>query len=138
MNDIKHVITDADRRRVGALLITSAGRAWGTLQTNGDLESLLEEASSVHSEDAPQTLVTMNSRVALVDLNSGRRRTVTLVYPQDYGELPNAVSVTEPLGAALFGCRVGDVIEFRDDSVDRSLRVAEVLYQPEHAGAHHL
>jgi len=130
-----HVITAVDRRRLGSLLTTSAGRAWGTLQTVRDLETLLEEASSVDSEDVPDTVVTMNTTVTLVDVGSGARRTVMLVYPQDSGESPNDVSVTEPLGVALIGSRVGDVIEFPDDASVRSVCVAEILYQPELAGA---
>jgi regulator of nucleoside diphosphate kinase len=133
MNGLVPVVTGADRRRLATLLNTSAGRAWGTRNTLGELEEFLEDASCVESQEVPETLVTMNTTVDLRDLDSGEWRTATLVYPQDAGDFPGDVSVTEPLGVALLGCRVDDVVHFRDESTDRRYQVAEILYQPEHA-----
>ena len=45
------LITKADRRRLGSLLTTREGRAWGTLQTVGELEGLLEDAAAVSTID---------------------------------------------------------------------------------------
>ena len=138
MTTSDQLITDVDRRRLGSLLTTSGGRAWGTLQTVGELETLLEDARALSSEEVPESLVTMNSTVKLVDLDSGARRTVTLVYPQDADDSSSAVSVTEPLGVALLGCRVGDVVQSSDESSGGSVCVAEILFQPEQAEARHL
>lgn len=129
------LVTKADRRRLGALLATSEGRAWGSLQTVGELDALLEDAVPVSSRDAPETLVTMNSTVRVVDVDSGEERTVTLVYPADAGEWNDEVSVTDPLGVALLGSEVGDMLQSPDDASAQHLRVAELLYQPERASA---
>lgn len=133
MTTAECLITKADRRRLGSLLTTPGGRAWGTLQTVRDLESLLEDASAVSSRDVPETLVTMNSTVRVIDLDSGRQRTVTLVYPEESEESLNAISVTDPLGVALLGCQVGDVVQSLDDAIEQNLRVTELLFQPERA-----
>lgn len=125
------LVTKADRRRLGSLLATTEGRAWGTLQTVGELEALLEDAVAVSSRDAPGTLVTMDSTVKVVDVDSGEERTVTLVYPAESGESNDEVSVTDPLGIALLGCEVGDMVQSLDHSIEQHLRVAELLYQPE-------
>ena len=127
------LITKDDRRRLGTLLATPEGRAWGTLQTVGELEDLLEDALAVSAKNVPETLVTMNSTVKVVDLDSGEQRTVTLVYPEESEESAGAISVTEPLGIALLGCQVGDVVQSLDDSTGQNLRVTELLFQPEHA-----
>jgi regulator of nucleoside diphosphate kinase len=132
------LITKSDRRRLGSLLTTREGRAWGTLQTVGELEGLLEDAAAVRTSDTPETLVTMNSTVRVVDLDSGEQRTITLVYPQETEESADAISVTDPLGVALLGCQVGDVVQSLDDSIEENLRVIELLFQPEHAHAEHL
>ena len=132
------LITKTDRRRLGSLLTTREGRAWGTLQTVGELESLLEDAAALSARDVPETLVTMNSTVRVVDLDSGEQRTVTLVYPQESDEAADAISVTDPLGVALLGCQVGDVVQSLDDSIEENLRVTELLFQPEHARAEYL
>lgn len=127
------LVTKADRRRLGSLLATSEGRAWGSLQTVAELDALLEDAVPIGSRDAPETLVTMNSIVRVVDFESGEERIVTLVYPADSGEWNDEVSVTDPLGVALLGCEVGDMVQSLDDATAQHLRVAEMLYQPERA-----
>ena len=43
-----------------------------------------------------------------------------------------------PLGTALLGTRVGDVVEFAAPAGTRRLKVEKVLYQPEAAGDFHL
>lgn len=127
------VVTKADRRRLGSLLTTREGRAWGTLYTVGELETLLEDAAAVSAADVPETLVTMNSTVRITNLDSGEQRTVTLVYPQETEESADAISVTDPLGIALLGCQVGEVVQSLDDSLEESFRVTELLFQPEQA-----
>ena len=131
------MITDVDRRRLGTLISTREGRGWCTTQSMGKLEALLEDTESVVAAEAPETLITMNTTVALADVDSGFPRLLTLVYPQDADDAPDAVSVVEPLGLALIGCHVGDVLQCPGEA-GHGLRIAEVVYQPERAGAHYL
>jgi regulator of nucleoside diphosphate kinase len=128
------LITKADRRRLGSLLTSREGRAFGALQTIGELESLLEDACAVDSKDVPEMLITMNSTVRVIGVDSGVQRTVTLVYPRESDPSAEAVSVTDPLGVALLGRRIGDVLQSPDDAIREDLRVTEVLFQPERAG----
>ncbi len=58
----------------------------------------------------------------------------TLVFPEDALSAEERISVLAPLGAAILGCRAGDVIRFQAPSGWRTVRIAEVLYQPEAAG----
>jgi regulator of nucleoside diphosphate kinase len=46
----------------------------------------------------------------------------------------NRISVLAPIGTAILGYRLGDVIEWQVPAGLRRLRVEEVLYQPERAG----
>lgn len=131
------MITDVDRRRLGTLVGTSGGRAWGTTQSMDRLETLLEDASPVVAAEAPETLVTMNATVKLVDDDSGARRLVTVVYPEDADDVPNAASIVNPWGLALIGCQAGDVLQCPGEPL-HNLRIAEIVYQPERAGAHYL
>ena len=127
------MITDVDRRRLGTLISTREGRAWGTTQSMGQLETLLEDATPVVTAEAPETLVTMNSTVKLVDVDSGARRFVTVVYPQDADDVPDEASIVKPLGLALIGCQAGDVLQCPGEP-DHVLRIAEIVDQPERAG----
>jgi regulator of nucleoside diphosphate kinase len=124
------MITDVDRRRLGTLTSTREGRTWGTTQSMGELETLLEDALPVVAADAPETLVRMNATVEFVDVDSGARRCLTVVYPQDADDVPNAASIVKPLGLALIGRQAGDVLQCPSEP-DHDLRIAEVVYQLE-------
>jgi regulator of nucleoside diphosphate kinase len=134
MNGQNCCVTDADRCRLGAILTSSEGRAWGRRNGLGALEERLEDARSVESEKTPRNLVTMNSVVELMDVESGNRRQVALTYPKDCDLVPNSVSVLEPLGTQLLGSQLGDIVSFGDCQD----RVAQIIFQPEAAGARHL
>lgn len=131
-------VTDADRRRLGTLLGGNETSPWGDSRSLADLEELLEKCAPMDAHLAPETLVTMNTAVRLVDVRTGDQRTVTLVYPQYVDLLPDGVSVLEPLGAALLGCQVGDVVQSLADQPQRRFRVEEIVYQPERENAFHL
>jgi regulator of nucleoside diphosphate kinase len=84
-------------------------------------------------EPVPADVVTMNSEVRLMDLDSGETKVYTLVFPSQ-ARSKNAVSVLAPIGTAILGYRVGSVIEWRVPRGVRRLKVLAVLYQPEAAG----
>ena len=135
--DSERMITDIDRCRLGSLISAPSTQAWGTAASRFDLEAVLEDSEPVMAAEAPGTLVTMNTTVELEDLNSGSRRIVTVVYPPNADDAPNTVSVVEPLGLAILGCRLGDVVQCPGE-LDHRLRIAEIVYQPERAGAFNL
>lgn len=134
MNNAELYVTDSDRCRLGTLLANGDASAWGTSHALAQLEALLEQACAVESERAPAALVTMNSIVKLVDLDTKRTFTKTLVYPQDVDLTPDSVSIFEPLGMALLGCQVGDIVECTETPPGRHLRVSAIVYQPEGEG----
>jgi regulator of nucleoside diphosphate kinase len=131
-------VTHADRRRLGSWLTTQEGHVWGNPRSLANLEVILEDAESVPARRAPESLVTMNTAVKLVDLANEKEETVTLVYPDDVDLVQGGVSILEPLGTALLGRQEGDVIQCPVEQCQRRLRIARIVYQPEHAGASHL
>lgn len=99
------------------------------------LRRLRTASSVVAPDDVPRDLITMNSTVALVDPVSGARWEVTLVYPEDHDPAENSWSVLSPVGAALFGLRVGDTTSaLREDMPEARWLVAAVPFQPEARG----
>jgi regulator of nucleoside diphosphate kinase len=128
------VITDADRRRLGTLIERAATDGLGGRRYLDDLEHELDRAHVVDPREVPRDVITMNSTVRLRDLDTDEIETYTLVYPRDVDIDENRISVLAPIGTAMIGYRVGDVIEWLvPDGVAR-LRVEEVVYQPEFAG----
>lgn len=121
---------------LGRFLVSQSSNAWGDRRSRSNLDFILEQAEPVETRSTPEGLVTMNTQVRLVALTDGRKRTVTLVYPDDLELASDGVSVLDPLGMALLGSEVGDVIQWTAEKC--RFEIAEVIYQPEHVGAYHL
>jgi regulator of nucleoside diphosphate kinase len=68
----------------------------------------------------------------LRDLDSGVLQRYKLVFPSQF-RWDSEVSVLAPIGTAMLGYRVGDVIEWRVPKGIRRLKVVQVMYQPEAA-----
>lgn len=103
------------------------------------LELELDRAMVVPQGQMPPDVVTMRSRVLFEDMETGRRREATLVYPDEASMDQSKVSILAPVGVALLGLKVGDTIEWPLPNARLArLRILEVLYQPEAAGDFHL
>ncbi len=131
-------ITDFDMQRLRQLL--EGTHIWNR-KDRAYLEKLEEEldrAVLVSSKEVPPDVVTMNSRVQLVDLESGEAMEYTLVFPQDADLAQGKISVLAPIGTAMLGYRVGDVFSWQVPSGERRIKVEAILYQPEAAGDYDL
>jgi regulator of nucleoside diphosphate kinase len=103
------------------------------------LELELDRAVVVPQDQLPPDVVTMRSRILFEDLETGRRREATLAYPDEANIDQSLISILAPVGQAVLGLKVGDVIEWPLPKARLArLRIVEVLYQPEAAGDFHL
>lgn len=103
------------------------------------LELELDRAQVVPQDQIPPDVVTMRSRILFEDLETGRRREATLVYPEEANMEQSRISLLAPVGLAVLGLRVGDVIDWPLPNARLArLRIVEVCYQPEAAGDFHL
>ena len=131
-------ITEFDRERLEDCLVAAEENPKERGHASR-LEKELERADVVvDSKDIPGDVVTMNSIVRLVDLETGRAIVVNLCFPADSNAEEGRVSVLAPLGVAVFGARVGDVVALNVPKGVRRLRVEGILYQPEAAGHYNL
>ena len=131
------IISHADRERLEALIDSARMDSRVREDYLAALEAELGRARVVPAGKVPADVVTMNSVVRLRDLDSDETEENELVYPADADMARNRISVLAPIGTAVLGYRVGDVIEWPVPAGLRRLRVEEVLYQPERAGALH-
>jgi len=124
-------ITEQDRLRLQELIDSGRPQANGHASYFDALERELSRSVVVDADRMPGVVVTMDSRVRLRDIDSGETEVYTLVYPPmaDPGE--NRISVLAPVGTAIIGSRVGDVIEWPVPAGTRRLLVEEVVFQPE-------
>lgn len=108
-------------------------------QANLDLlEKELYSSVQVEPADIPHDVVTMNSKVAITDMESGEKMTYTLVYPSAANISENKLSILAPLGIALLGYRKGDVVEWSVPSGTKKYIIDDITYQPEASGDYHL
>lgn len=131
-------ITEHDLKRLREL-IEEAKRL--DRRGNKYLESLgaeLSDCKVVVPTEVPPDVVTMNSRVRLIDLDTHEEMVYTLVFPWEADITQSSISVLAPIGTAMLGYRVGDTFTWKVPDGFRRLQVKEVLYQPEAAGDYHL
>jgi regulator of nucleoside diphosphate kinase len=116
------------------IIVTDADAAiLGMMKLNEPLKRELARAVIVSSEAVPPDVATMNSHLRYTDGSAGITRTIALVYPRAARAI-GMVSVLAPVGAALLGLSAGQSIEWEfPDGSRRTLRLDEVLYQPERA-----
>jgi regulator of nucleoside diphosphate kinase len=126
-------ITKEDYDRLRRLVEGRRAGDYRDAEYLNELEVELDRAEIVDPSAVPRDVVTMGSEIRLKDLDTKEVRTYRLVFPaQVRGE--NAISVLAPIGTAMLGYQVGDVIEWRVPKGLRRLKVLKILYQPEREG----
>jgi regulator of nucleoside diphosphate kinase len=130
-------ITEMDFDRLSQVVESRKYRATHSVFVAG-LRRELERGKVVPAMEVAKGTVTMRSRVRVRDLRARESETFTLVYPEEADINEGKVSVLAPLGMALLGARVGEVVEVNAPGGVRRFRVEKVLYQPEAAGDLHL
>jgi regulator of nucleoside diphosphate kinase len=75
------------------------------------IDQALSDAGVVLPGAMPQDVVTVNSTVVVTDLDLQQQTVYTVVFPQDARNSDHLISLITPLGAALLGSSVGDIVE---------------------------
>jgi regulator of nucleoside diphosphate kinase len=135
MTDRTIQVTSQDRKRLEFIEHTTGAEDRGDL---ADLVRELGRAVVVPAEQIPANVVTMRSRVRLLDLDDRSTYEYTIVYPHEADVAMGKISIVAPVAAAIIGCREGDEVVWDVPSGRRRFKVDAVLYQPEAAGHTHL
>ena len=102
------------------------------------LEAELARGQLVAPSEVPPDVITMNSKVCLVDLDTNEEMVYVLVFPQDADITQSKISILAPIGTAMLGYRIGDEFTWQVPDGLRRLKVKQILYQPEASGDFHL
>ena len=138
MSDKNIRITELDRQRLVDLIIDAqSGEYRGSIYLE-KLRGELNRAQIVLPQEIPGDVITMNSQVALLDLDTQEEEIYTLVYPEEANTSEGKISILAPIGTAMLGYRVGDVFEWEVPAGKRRLKVDKILYQPEASGNYEL
>jgi regulator of nucleoside diphosphate kinase len=134
MNSPALYVTDND---LGHLRHIVAEAHWQNPHALDDIERLEAELARrlpVPAEEIPGDVITLNTRVGLLDLETGEAFACTVVLPKDADITQFKISILAPIGLAILGHRVGDTIEWLVPAGVQRLMITMVLYQPEAAG----
>lgn len=116
-------LTRPDADRLTTLLAQDHGHAHALLLER--LGDELDRAQVVAAGGAPG-LVTLGSRVAYRNLETGQQREVVLVLPEDARPGRPYLSVLTPIGCSLIGLREGDTFSWDDGPRSWRLQVLSV------------
>ncbi len=94
----------------------------------------IKRAKKVDPRRIPPDLVTMNSRIEVVDPDTYKMMILQLVYPRDVDDKQDRISVLSTLGRALLGHRVGSVVSFNTPKGIKKIKISRMIYQPEANG----
>ena len=134
MHEKQIVITEQDRKRlIDLILDAQSGEYRGSVYLD-QLRGELHRAQIITPQEIPADTITMNTKVALLDLDTQEEEIYTLVYPENANSAEGKISILAPVGTAMLGYRVGDVFEWEVPAGKRRLKVDKILYQPEAAG----
>lgn len=115
------IISEEDYQKISSLL----------LNIKTEIAELLEEelgrATLVPASELPENVVSMNSEVTFIDLDTNKEQKVTLVYPNEADIEKRKISIFAPVGAALIGLRIGQSIDWPlPDGKSRRVKVTSL------------
>lgn len=124
----ERTLTQLDHARLSRLLDSQA-------DPGEVLADTLDLSEVVDPREIAPDIVTMNSRVRLVEAGSAPPQELTLCYPEQAQPSAGRVSVLSPVGASLLGAQVGCTVQWMlPGGAPRQAVVQALLYQPEAAG----
>lgn len=128
MNHTPIYISRDDYSKLRLLLATALhGNGNGSLQK---LREELDRAAVIDPAAFPADVVTMESTVQYEDLGTGEIEEYTLVFPDRASVEKKRLSILAPIGTALIGCRVGDIVNWSTPGGPRQLKVRRVTPRP--------
>jgi len=134
MNQPSIFITTKDAEKLRKLIREAFHSEYRGSEYLKKLAEEMEKASVVNPDQIPADVITLNSRARLEDQATKEEMVYTLVFPEDADVSQGKISILAPIGTAMLGYKTGDTFEWDTPGGKRTLRVKEILYQPEASG----
>jgi len=124
MNHTPIYISREDYTKLRLLLATALhSNASAALQK---LREELDRAAIIDPAAFPSDVVTMESTVKFEDLGTSEIEEYTITFPDRADIERKRISILAPIGTALIGCRVGDLVKWWTPGGIRQLKVRRV------------
>jgi regulator of nucleoside diphosphate kinase len=105
------------RLLIATALYSNASAALGKLREELDRAAVIDPAAF------PADVVTMDSTVTFEDLGTSEVEEYTITFPDRADIDRKRISILAPIGTALIGCRVGDIVKWSTPGGIRQLKV---------------
>jgi len=122
-------IPDAERLALQSRFVKNQVEA----EILSDIEARILDATLLEPSAVPRDLVTMNSRVVLREVDSGRQHVFVLAFPSCANSRKGRISILTPLGSILLGARVGQTLTCAISRTLTTVVIDTILRQPEAA-----
>jgi len=124
MNHTPIYISHEDYMKLRLLLATALhSNASAALTT---LREELDRAAVIDPAAFPAGVVTMDSTVEFEDLGTSEVEEYTITFPDRADVERKRISILAPIGTALIGCPVGDIVKWATPGGIRQLKVRRV------------
>ena len=90
------------------------------------LEQRISEVASLDVSRLPTDKIAYGSRIKLLDLDTEKEVTYTLVLPEELEDDPSLLSISSPIGLALVGLEEGEEIKIRIPAGTKRFEVLEI------------
>ncbi|ALO15983.1 Regulator of nucleoside diphosphate kinase [Salinivirga cyanobacteriivorans] len=132
MKNIK--ITELDYARLKKAILHAREKYEADVNNLDNLAFEIRRAEKLDSKKIPPNVITMNSKVKLLNKKSKKETTIKIVYPKEANFKNGSVSILSPLGIALLGNEAGKEVSFNAPSGNIQMIIQEIEYQPESNG----
>ena len=130
------LVTVNDYRRLIGLMEFASLKA-KMPQIAEQLDNALMSAKMLPPENISSSVITMDSRVLIRDLSSGREAELTIAYPKDADNRQGKISVFSEIGIALLGQQGGDTVSWKVPAGNGQFEILKITYQPEAVGKYY-
>lgn len=90
------------------------------------LEKMLKSAIVIDEDEISTDIVSMGIKVKVFDVDMEEEETYTLVGSEEADPMQNKISDESPVGRALLGAKVGDVVTVNAPNGDFELKILEI------------
>jgi transcription elongation factor GreA len=95
-----------------------------------ELESKLSRAELIDPTKLKSDKITLGATVSMIDVDTDKTLTYTLVGPDEANLEASRLSTTSPIGQAMLGKRLGDEVVVQAPAGKRTYEVTEIAFKP--------
>ncbi len=128
------ILSKVDFKGLNALILSLLENNYSSVSALNRLNQTIKQARQVEPELISSDLITMNTVVEIIFIETGKSRIFRLVYPDNVSLQDINLSILTPLGCALLGSKKEQIVSVKAPEGYREVMIKDILFQPEAFG----